>query len=120
MITNLLTKIFGSKNERELKRMQPLIHQINELEPDMQSMSDEQLKAKTPVFKERIENGEPLDELLPEAFAVVREASTRALKMRHFDVQLIGGIVLHKGQIAEMNTGLSEWLERQWCSYHHG
>jgi len=120
MITNLLTKIFGSKNERELKRMQPLIHQINELEPDMQSMSDEQLKAKTPVFKERIENGEPLDELLPEAFAVVREASTRALKMRHFDVQLIGGIVLHKGQIAEMKTGEGKTLVATLPAYLNG
>ncbi len=120
MITNLLTKIFGSKNERELKRMQPLIHQINELEPDMQSMSDEQLKAKTPVFKERIENGEPLDELLPEAFAVVREASARALKMRHFDVQLIGGIVLHKGQIAEMKTGEGKTLVATLPAYLNG
>jgi len=87
MIGNLIKGIFGSSNERELKRMAPIVDQINRLEPDFQALSDEQLKAKTVEFKERIENGESLDELLPEAFAAVRETSVRVLDMRHFDVQ---------------------------------
>jgi len=105
MVFNFLTKVFGSKNERELKHLQPLVEQINTLEPEMQAMSDDQLKARTVVFRQRIDQGETLDDLLPEAFAVVREASLRTLKMRHFDVQLIGGIVLHQGKIAAMKTG---------------
>ena len=110
MILNFLTKVFGSKNERELKRLVPLVEQINALEPEVQAMSDETLKAQTPRFKERLANGEPLDDLLPEAFATVREASVRTLEMRHFDVQLIGGIVLHQGKIAEMKTGEGKTL----------
>ncbi len=110
MILNALTKVFGSKNERELKRLQPLVERINALETEVQAMSDDQLKAQTPKFKERIDRGEPVDELLPEAFAAVREASLRTLKMRHFDVQLIGGIVLHEGKIAEMKTGEGKTL----------
>jgi preprotein translocase subunit SecA len=105
MILNFLTKVFGSKNERELKKLQPLVEQINSLEPEIQAMSDGQLKAQTAKFKERVNQGETLDNILPEAFATVREASVRTLKMRHFDVQLIGGIVLHQGKIAEMKTG---------------
>jgi len=101
MVLNFLTKVFGSKNERELKQMQPLVERINALEPDMQAMSDEKLKSQTAVFRQRFDQGETLDSLLPEAFATVREASLRTLKMRHFDVQLIGGIVLHQGKIAE-------------------
>ncbi|MGD9089150.1 MAG: preprotein translocase subunit SecA [Desulfobacterales bacterium] len=110
MILNALTKVFGSKNERELKRIQPQIERINALEPAVQAMSDDELKAQTAKFKERIDRGEPLDDLLPEAFAAVREASLRTLKMRHFDVQLIGGIVLHEGKIAEMKTGEGKTL----------
>lgn len=110
MIANLLTKVFGSKNERELRKLQPIVEQINALEPEIQAMSDEQLRAQTPKFKTRLENGESLEELLPEAFATVREASIRTLKMRHFDVQLIGGIVLHSGTIAEMKTGEGKTL----------
>jgi preprotein translocase subunit SecA len=110
MILNALTKVFGSKNERELKRIQPQVERINALEPAVQAMSDAELKAQTAQFKERIDRGEPLDDLLPEAFAAVREASQRALKMRHFDVQLIGGIVLHEGKIAEMKTGEGKTL----------
>ena len=110
MVLNLLTKVFGSKNERDLKRLQPAIEQINALEPEMQAMSDDQLKAQTGTFKQRIDQGEPLDDLLPEAFATVREASLRTLNMRHFDVQLIGGIVLHQGKIAEMKTGEGKTL----------
>ena len=110
MVTNLLTKVFGSKNERELKKINPIVEKINALEPQMQSMSDEALKAQTPLFKERLNNGESLDDILPEAFATVREASIRTLQMRHFDVQLIGGIVLHQGKIAEMKTGEGKTL----------
>ena len=110
MLLNVLTKVFGSKNERELKRLQPLVERINALEPEFKAMRDDQLRALTPKFKERIEQGEPLDNLLPEAFAAVREASLRTLKMRHFDVQLIGAIVLHEGKIAEMKTGEGKTL----------
>jgi len=110
MIMNFLTKVFGSKNERELKRLQPVLEQINALEPEIQAKTDEQLKAQTAVFKQRIDQGESLDDILPEAFAVVREASLRTLNMRHFDVQLIGGIVLHQGKIAEMKTGEGKTL----------
>ena len=110
MIGNVLKKVFGSKNERELSKLTPLVEQINALEPEMQGLGDDQLKAKTQSFKERIDQGATLDELLPEAFAVVREASVRTLKMRHFDVQLIGGIALHQGKIAEMKTGEGKTL----------
>jgi preprotein translocase subunit SecA len=110
MFGKIIKGIFGSKNERELKAMAPLVDRINQLEPDFQALSDEQLKAKTPEFKERISNGESLEDLLPEAFAAVRETSVRVLGMRHFDVQLIGGIVLHRGKIAEMKTGEGKTL----------
>ncbi|MBF0397117.1 MAG: preprotein translocase subunit SecA, partial [Desulfobacterales bacterium] len=90
---NFLTKIFGSKNDRELKKIYPIVEKINCLEPQMQQMSDSEFKEQTYKFKERIQNGETVEDLLPEAFAAVREASVRTLKMRHFDVQLIGGVV---------------------------
>jgi len=110
MFFDWLTKIFGSKNERELKKLWPVVDQINAFEPSMKALSDDDLKAQTLRFKERIEKGETLDELLPEAFAAVREASVRTLKMRHFDAQLIGGMVLHQGKIAEMKTGEGKTL----------
>jgi preprotein translocase subunit SecA len=110
MIDLLLKKIFGSKNERELKRMAPLVDRITTLEPEYRELSDAALQAKTPWFKERLDNGEPLEDLLPEAFAAAREASVRVLGMRPFDVQLIGGIVLHEGKIAEMKTGEGKTL----------
>jgi len=110
MVLNFLTKVFGSKNERELKQLQPLVERINALEPQIQAMNDAQLKAQTTAFKQRLDQGEALDSLLPEAFATVREASVRTLKMRHFDAQLIGGIVLHQGKIAEMKTGEGKTL----------
>src|SRR5687768_14366793 len=110
MIGKLIKAIFGSKNERELKRMGKVVVVINAFEPDMQKLSDEQLKAKTTEFRERLAKGETLDQLLPEAFAVVREAGHRALGMRHFDVQLIGGMTLHEGRIAEMRTGEGKTL----------
>ncbi len=110
MITQLITKIVGTKNERELKRLKPIVQRINSLEPEIQRLSDEELSAKTIEFRERLERGASLDELLPEAFAVVREAAKRVLGLRHFDVQLIGGIVLHQGKIAEMKTGEGKTL----------
>ena len=110
MVLSYLTKIFGSKNERELRKIQPLVDQINALEPQIKALSDDALRAQTGIFKERLDDGAPLDDLLPEAFATVREASWRTLKMRHFDVQLIGGMILHKGRIAEMKTGEGKTL----------
>jgi preprotein translocase subunit SecA len=110
MVMNFLTKIFGSKNERELKKLQPLVDQINLLEPTVQAMDDVQLARQTLRFKERLTRGESLDDILPEAFATAREASVRTLGMRHFDVQLVGGIVLHNGCIAEMKTGEGKTL----------
>ncbi|OQX10764.1 MAG: preprotein translocase subunit SecA, partial [Desulfobacteraceae bacterium IS3] len=110
MFFDFLTKIFGSKNEREIRRLMPLVERINALEPQMQAMTDDELKNRTSIFKERFEQGESLDDMLPEAFATVREASVRTLKMRHFDVQLIGGIVLHQGKISEMKTGEGKTL----------
>jgi preprotein translocase subunit SecA len=110
MLVSFLTKVFGSKNERELKKLQPIIEQVNSLENGIRAMGDDQLKAQTISFRERLDNGEALDDLLPEAFAVVREASRRTLHMRHFDVQLLGGVVLHQGKIAEMKTGEGKTL----------
>ncbi|MCS6760216.1 MAG: DEAD/DEAH box helicase, partial [Candidatus Devosia euplotis] len=111
------SKIFKSKNERELKRMQPRVAAINALEPTIQKLTDEQLAAKTAEFKQRLANGETLDSLLVEAFAVVRETGWRILKMRHFDVQLIGGMVLHSGKIAEMRTGEGKTLVATLSAY---
>lgn len=110
MLGDVLKKIFGSQNERNLKRIAPIVDEICQFEPRIRALSDDQLKAKTPEFRQRLENGEELDDLLPEAFAVAREASTRVLGMRPFDVQMIGGIVLHQGRIAEMKTGEGKTL----------
>jgi len=110
MIGTVLKKVFGTANERELKRIQVLVDKINAFEPAISGLSDADLRAKTDEFKKRLEDGETLDDLLPEAFAAVREASKRTLGMRHFDVQLIGGIVLHTGRIAEMKTGEGKTL----------
>lgn len=110
MITTVLAKVFGTAHEREMKRLQPLINQINSLEPKMKALRDTELQAKTVEFRQRIENGEHLDSILPEAFAVGREASLRVLGMRHYDVQLVGGMVLHRGAIAEMRTGEGKTL----------
>ncbi|HUR20249.1 MAG TPA: preprotein translocase subunit SecA [Vicinamibacterales bacterium] len=110
MLNTLLGKIIGTQNERELKRLRPLVGQINELESAVTSLSDADLRGKTDTFKSRLANGETLDDILPEAFAVVREAGRRVLNMRHFDVQLIGGMVLHGGHIAEMKTGEGKTL----------
>lgn len=106
----ILRKIFGSSNDREIKRLSKIADRIEALEPSMKALTDEQLRGKTAEFKQRLSNGESLDELLPEAFAAVREASVRVLGMRHYKVQLIGGIVLHQGRIAEMKTGEGKTL----------
>jgi len=110
MIGSALTKIFGSKNERVLKGIQPLVDRINSFEPDIQKLDDAGLAAKTVEFRERFAKGESLDDLLPEAFAVTREAAKRVIGERHYDVQLIGGVVLHQGKIAEMKTGEGKTL----------
>ena len=110
MILKLIEKIFGSDNTREIKRIEPIVEHINTFEPDMEKRTDDELKDLTGHFKKRLEDGETLDEILPEAFACVREVSRRVLGMRHFDVQLIGGIVLHQGKIAEMATGEGKTL----------
>ena len=116
----LLDKLFGTYSDREVKQIQPLVNQINNLEPEFQKLSDEELQHKTIEFKERLEKGETLDDILVEAFATVREASVRVLGMRHFDVQLIGGIVLHQGRIAEMKTGEGKTLVATLPSYLNG
>ncbi len=110
MISMILTKIFGSKNDRVVKSITPTIDLINQKEPAVSKMSDEDLKSQTALFKKRLQEGETLEDILPEAFAVVREASKRVLNMRHFDCQLIGGIILHQGKIAEMKTGEGKTL----------
>lgn len=110
MIGSLMRKIFGSANDRYVKSLQKTVAKINALEPEISALSDDELKNKTPALKQRLADGETLDDILPEAFAVVREASKRTIGLRHFDVQLIGGIVLHRGQIAEMRTGEGKTL----------
>ncbi|MDE2391471.1 MAG: preprotein translocase subunit SecA, partial [Rhodospirillales bacterium] len=110
MLSSLARAVFGSSNDRALKSFKRRVAAINALEPQMQALDDAALAAKTQEFKNRLEQGETLDDLLEEAFAVVREASKRVLGMRHFDVQLIGGMVLHEGRIAEMKTGEGKTL----------
>lgn len=117
MITKLLTKVIGSRNDRTLRRLRKIVKEINNYEPAFEALSDEELKAKTVEFRQRIEQGENLEQLLPEAFATVREASKRVFGMRHFDVQLIGGMVLHGGQIAEMRTGEGKTLTATLAAY---
>src|SRR5262245_44118994 len=110
LLDTLLAKVVGTQNERELKRLRPIVGEVGALEPAVAALSDEQLRSKTAEFRDRLKQGETLDDLLVEAFAVVREAGRRTLNMRHFDVQLIGGAVLHKGRIAEMKTGEGKTL----------
>ena len=110
IINTVLTKFMGTKHERDMKLMQPMVQAINALEPEISALTDDQLIGKTAEFRTRVENGEPLDDLLSEAFAVAREAGKRVLNMRHFDVQLMGGMVLHEGKIAEMKTGEGKTL----------
>ena len=117
MFDQLLSKVFGTQHDREIKKMQPLVAAINDLAPEIGRLGDADLAAKTAEFKQRIENGESLDDLLIEAFAVCREAGSRVLQMRHFDVQLIGGKVLHDGRIAEMKTGEGKTLVATLAAY---
>ena len=116
----VLAKIFGTKHEREIKKIKPLVEQINALEPAMRALSDADLAAKTPEFRQKLADGATLDDILIEAFAAVREAGRRVLNMRHFDVQLIGGIVLHRGQISEMKTGEGKTLAATLPVYLNG
>ena len=102
---NVINKVFGTHSQRELKRIMPIVDKIESMRNDMMDMEDEELKGKTKEFKKRLEEGETLDDILPEAFAVVREAARRVLNMEPYRVQLIGGIILHQGRIAEMRTG---------------
>ncbi|NJN64795.1 MAG: preprotein translocase subunit SecA, partial [Acidobacteria bacterium] len=120
MINKLLGKVFGTANDRELKRIRPIVEAINAQEPRMRALTDDQLRGQTPEFRQRLANGMSLDELLPEAFAVCRETGRRVLGMRHFDVQLVGGIVLHGGSIAEMRTGEGKTLVATLPSYLNG
>src|SRR3954465_4055643 len=106
----IFQKIFGSRNQRELRKLQPIVDRINGLEATMKAKSYDELKAMTPEFKRRLDKAATLDEILPEAYATGREASRRKLGMRHYDVQLIGGVVLHSGKIAEMRTGEGKTL----------
>ena len=117
MLSNVMKKIFGTKQDRDLKRLIPLVKEINNLEEQMQKLSDEELKAQTPKFKSQLLNGSTLNDILPEAFATVREASKRVLKMRHFDVQIMGGIVLSEGKISEMKTGEGKTLTATLAMY---
>src|SRR5882672_5644947 len=110
MLGTLLAKVIGTQNERELKKLRPIVDQVNALEPSLQQLSDDELRARTAEFRERLAKGETLEDLLPEAFAVVREAGRRTVNMRHFDVQILGGAVLHGGAIAEMKTGEGKTL----------
>src|SRR6478672_3841447 len=110
MLGQLLAKVIGTQNDRELKRLRPLVERVNSFEPAIKALGDAELRGKTVEFRERLGRGEALDDLLPEAFAVVREAGRRVLNMRHYDVQLIGGMVLHHGAIAEMKTGEGKTL----------
>ena len=122
--------LFKSYSEKEVKRVQPIVNKINALEPEMQKLTDAELRAKKDEFQKMLAEGKTLDDILPEAFAVVREASRRVLGMRHFDVQLIGGIILHQGRIAEMKTGEGKTLvayitsifkriRRKRCTYYN-
>ena len=120
MFVKLITKLFGSRNDRLLKQMKKEVNKINALEPVIEALSDEELKGKTTEFKGRFDEGETLESLLPEAFAVVREASKRVFGMRHFDVQMLGGMVLNQGKIAEMRTGEGKTLTATLPSYLHG
>ncbi len=106
----LASKVFGSSNDRKLKKYPPLVAAINKLEPEVAALSDEALRARTDDFRARVKNGTPLEDLIPEAFATVREAAKRTIGQRHFDVQLMGGMVLHEGRIAEMKTGEGKTL----------
>src|SRR5262245_6200642 len=110
MLTTLAKRLFGSANDRFIKGLDRIVAEINSLEPELEKLSDDQLRARTAWFRDRLAKGETLDDILPEAFATVREAAKRTLGQRHFDVQLKGGVVLHRGMISEMKTGEGKTL----------
>ena len=110
MFQNMLTKVFGSKEDRDVKKFRDIVEAVNQREPEIKKLTDAQLQSKTPEFRQKLEAGASLDELLPDAFAVVREAAVRTLKQRHYDVQIMGGAALHQGSIAEMRTGEGKTL----------
>ncbi|MDH5784701.1 MAG: DEAD/DEAH box helicase, partial [Chromatiales bacterium] len=120
MISKALSKIFGSRNDRTIKRMRKMVAQINALEPELEGLSEDQLRAKAAEFRQRLSDGVELEALLPEAFATVREGAKRVYGMRHYDVQLIGGMVLHQGRIAEMRTGEGKTLMATLAAYLNG
>ncbi|MCK5583993.1 MAG: preprotein translocase subunit SecA, partial [Elusimicrobiales bacterium] len=117
MIQKIFESIYGTKSERDLKKIQPMVDKINSLEEEIRELTDERLKNKTIEFRERLKEGETLDDILSEAFACVREASKRTLKMRHYDVQMLGGIILHHGKISEMKTGEGKTLVATLAAY---
>src|SRR6188508_1519911 len=117
MLNAILTRIVGTKNERELKKIRPVVADIGAFEPQLRKLTDTELTGMTATFRQRLADGQKLDDLLPEAFAVVREAGRRVLNMRHFDVQLIGGLALHRGMIAEMKTGEGKTLVATLAAY---
>ncbi|HCB78276.1 MAG TPA: preprotein translocase subunit SecA, partial [Erythrobacter sp.] len=117
MLQNVLKKVFGTQNERDLKRLQPQVAAINEQESKVRSLTDNELRGRTDALRQRSDQGEALDDLLIDSFAVVREAGRRVLNMRHFDVQLVGGMVLHQGKIAEMKTGEGKTLVATLAAY---
>ena len=117
MLGKVFKKVFGSRNERLVKRMHKTVERINAFEPELEALNDEELKAKTEAFKERLAAGKTLDDILPEAFATAREAGKRVLGMRHYDVQMIGGMVLHQGKITEMRTGEGKTLVATLAAY---
>jgi len=117
MINALMKAVFGSSNDRYVKSIGKLVDQVNALEPQIQALSDDELKAQTDKFRQQLADGKTLDDILAEAFATIREASIRVLGMRHFDVQLVGGVVLHRGEIAEMRTGEGKTLVATLATY---
>ncbi|MDR2251574.1 MAG: preprotein translocase subunit SecA, partial [Endomicrobium sp.] len=117
MLRSILSKIFGSQNERDIKTVRPIVEKVNSFETSIKNLSDAELKAKTAEFRDRLSKGETLDDILPEAFACVREASVRTIGLRHFDVQIIGGYILHTGKIAEMKTGEGKTLVATLAAY---
>ena len=117
MLKDILGAIFGSQNERDIRAIKPIVARVNAFESAIKQLTDDELKNKTIEFRERLEKGATLDDILPEAFACVREASVRAIGLRHFDVQIVGGYILHKGKIAEMRTGEGKTLVATLAAY---
>ena len=117
MFQTIAKSLFGSSNDRYVKSIGKVVNQINALEPQIQALSDDELRAQTDKFRRQLDDGQTLDDILPEAFATVREASSRVLGMRHFDVQMVGGIVLHRGEISEMKTGEGKTLVATLATY---